>query len=186
MSGIEHNAFELAARYRSAAEHVERELADEVNRLAEKVASRMRVNAPKSRSNLANSIAAKRLSDFRWRIWPAMGYAINVEKGRKPGKGLPRFFDPAAGSIVAWLRARIGEAAVRKLPSYRPGKIGSARRTADELALRDRYMALSRKVKARGIPAQPFVKPTADEFRPIVGPALQAALQRGLRRGGFK
>ena len=40
----------------------------------------------------------------------------------------------------------------------------------------------SRSVKARGIKAQPFVKPTADALRAEVQAGLVAAVQAGLAR----
>lgn len=184
MSGITHNAPQVARRLTGAAGHVQRELAAELKGLSERVASRMRVNAPKFRSTLTNSVVVDAVSPLELVVRPTAAYAINVEKGRKPGKGLPRFFDPASAAAVAWLESRIRGASLAESPKFRPGRIGSKRRTAAEKELRDRYMAWSRHVKFRGIRAQPFVKPTADEFRPIVGPALQAALRRGLWAAG--
>ena len=184
MSGIEHNAPAVARRLRGAAGHVQRELAAELRGLAERVAARMRVAAPKFRSTLTNSVVVEPVNPSEILVRPTVAYAINVEKGRKPGKGLPRFFDPASAAAVAWLESRIRGASLAENPRFRPGRIGSKRRTAAELELRDRYMAWSRHVKLRGIRAQPFVKPTAEEFRPIVGPAMQAALRRGLWAAG--
>lgn len=184
MSGITHNAPQVARRLTGAAGHVQRELAAELKGLSERVAARMRVNAPKFRSTLTNSVVVDAVSPLELVVRPTAAYAINVEKGRKPGKGLPRFFDPASAAAVAWLESRIRGASLAENPKFRPGRIGSKRRTAAEKELRDRYMAWSRHVKSRGIRAQPFVRPTADEFRPIVGPALQAALRRGLWAAG--
>jgi len=143
----------------------------------------MRREVPKHRSTLANSVRVTQedAQGLVLRIYPEADYAKWVLKGRKPGKGLPRFFDPASASIVAWLEARIGDANRSATPRWRPGRVGSLRRTAAELELRDRYMALSRAVKLRGIPANPFVKRTADQVQQPTIDGLRAAVQRGVR-----
>lgn len=181
---IETNAPQVAKRLRGAAGQMRREIALELRGLSGRVASRMRLLAPQWRSTLAGSVREERVSDLEWIVRPTASYAINVEKGRKPGKGLPRFFDPAAGSAVAWLESRLTAASRAVNAKFRPGRVGSRRRTAAEIELRDRYFAWSRHVKLHGIKPHPFVKPTADEFRPLVGPALLAALRRGVARSG--
>lgn len=186
MSGIEHDAHQVAARLRGAAGQVRREMAASLAWLAPRVAATMKGNAPKFRSTLTNSIVAKRENALSYLVQPTVAYAWNVEKGRKPGKGLPRFFDPAAGSAVAWLESRISGASLAANPKFRPGRIGSKRRTAAELELRDRYMAWSRHVKLRGIRAQPFVAQTADEWRQLAPATLRAALRRGLEGSGVE
>lgn len=188
MSGLQHNAPEVAARLQLAQQRIRAELEGTLAGLAGRVAARMRIVAPKWRSTLTNSVREERRGPLAIVVRPTVDYALYVEKGRKPGKGLPRFFDPAAASIVAWLEGR--QIAARQAASggkpWRRGRAGSNRRRTEELELRDAYMALSRHVKFRGIKAHPFVKPTADEFREQVRAELVAAVRRGAAAAGLQ
>lgn len=180
---LETNADQVALRMKAASSAVTDELRRAGPQLAERLAAEMRRRAPKGvRSTLANSVRVQRMGPYEFLVKPDVAYAVNVEKGRKPGKGLPRFFDPAAASAVAWLQGMLGAAARAANPKYRRGRLGSRRRTAEEQDLRDRYFMWSRSVKARGIKAQPFVKPTADALRAEVQAGLVAAVQAGLAR----
>ena len=184
---IDTNAAAAAARLQRVREALRLEVQQERATLAARIAAEMRRRAPKgARTTLANSIMVETPDADTHVIRPTVAYAYNVEHGRKPGKGLPRFFDPAAASAVAWLESKIAGAARATNPKYRRGAGGTARFTAEELALRDRYFAFSRAVKLRGIKASPFVKPTADLYRPIAHAAIVAAVQRATvtLRGG--
>jgi hypothetical protein len=180
---LTHNAEQVALHHRRAAQALLPEVRAELRRLAAQIAADMRQRAPKHRSTLTNSIRAAEEAPTTWTVRPNVEYARWVEAGRKPGKGLPRFFDPAAAQIVAWLDARLEGARAAGNPKYRRGRLGSARRSAAELELRDRYMALSRAVRARGIKPAPFVAPTADAWRTQVPKRLQEAVQRALAKG---
>lgn len=182
---ITHNAHAVAAKLQAAGQQVPAQVRAEMDSLAQRIAATMRRRAPKFRTTLAQSIRHEEQAPFDWLIRPHTDYADDVERGRKPGKHLPRFFDPASASIVAWLESRLTSAARKANPRYRPGKLGSARRTAAELELRDRYMGLSWHVKHHGLKPSPYVKPTADEWRPKVPPSLAMAVQRGLRLARF-
>lgn len=173
-------ARQQAERMRSVARNVRAQLAAELATLAARVGATMRMRAPKFRTTLANSVREKKESDLAWLVAPNTEYAVYREKGTRPGRGLPRFFDPAAADIVAWLEGRIGDSARKADPKWRPGRLGSKRRTAAELELRDRYEALSRYVYLHGTKATPFVAPTAEEFRQVVPNALVAAVRRGV------
>lgn len=175
---LEHNAGVIAVRVHGQGNRVYGEMAGELRTLAGKIESRMRLASPKFRSLLANSVRADEVSVFEWFVGPHTDYAKWVEGGRKPGKALPRFFDPAAAQIVAWLEAHPRGGGTFKRP-----RKGTKAAVQHELQLRDRYMALSRYVKRRGIKAQPFVAETAAEYRDIVPRDLAAAVQRGLQRG---
>lgn len=177
------NASGSAVRLRAFAAALQPELRAERAGLAQVVAQRMRLKAPKgARSTLANSVRAEEESADAHLVRPMTNYAKWVEGGRKPGKGLPRFFDPAASGAVAWLEMNLRTARVKANPKYHKARIGSRRRQAEELELRDAYMAWSRAVKLRGIKAQPFVKPTADEMQGPVVQGLLAAVRRAAAR----
>lgn len=175
--GIEHNGHDVAQKITRVAARWEGAASQFLDHWAERAAARMKENAPKFKSTLTNSIRVQREAKFVRFIGPNVDYAQWVEKGRKPGKGLPRFFDPAAQAAQDWLRGHIGDEKRGLNSKWRPGRIGSGRRMQEETELRDRYMAWSRSVKLHGIKAQPFVKPTADEMRPQVLAAAQALVK---------
>jgi hypothetical protein len=175
---LEHNAGVVAVRVHAAAQRVRGELSAELRLLSERVAAAMRLASPKFRTLLANSVRFEERSTFEWFVGPHTDYAKWVSKGRKPGRGLPRFFDPAAAQIVAWLEAHPPGGGTFTRP-----RRGSAAAVRHELELRDRYMALSRYVKARGIKPDTYIEDTAAEFREIVPRDLAAAVHRALEGG---
>lgn len=174
---ISHNAPQIAAKYRSAAAAIRASLSAELTDLVGEVATRMRMLAPKDLSVLTNSVRQVKRGPFEWFVEPTAAHALWVEKGRRPGKGLPLF---APGlPIVEWLRRRLVGSAVAANPKFRKARSGSKRALSFEDELETRYLGLSRHVKAHGLKPHPFVKPTADEFRSVVPSRLVAAVHRG-------
>lgn len=187
-NGLTHNADRVALRLQAVDTAIRAELQRKLQVLAQRAAAEMRRQAPKgSRSTLANSVQVRPdgADGLAVMVEPTVDYAKWVHGGRKPGRGLPRFFDPASASVVAWLQDRMGAAARLANPKWRRARVGTARRTAAELELRDRYMALSRAVKARGIKADPFVTRTADAVRQATFDGLVVAVQDGIRKAGL-
>lgn len=160
------------------------ELSGELDVMAQLVARRMKENAPKFRSTLANSVHVERPSDLVREISPGVDYAPNVEDGIKPGgKGLPRFFDPNSASIVTWLQgqARSGFVGPASAVKKRSPRKGSNVFTAAMLDLRDRYEGLAWHVRHYGTKGQPFVRKTHDEMQPVIRPRLIAAMQAAMQ-----
>lgn len=184
-AGITSNAAEVAARYRRAGVAIRAALAEELDALAARSAVAMKLKAPKFQTTLTNSIRVDEEGRFVRFVGPHTHYAWAVEKGRKPGKGLPRYFSAGAASATAWLAAQINAPLIAANPKRRAGRRGSARRQTEELELRDRYMAFSRHVKFKGLKPHPYVQPTVDEFRSIVPGSLAAAVKRGAQAAGF-
>lgn len=120
-----------------------------------------------------NSIHVESPSKFQRVIAPGVDYATYVHGGRKPGKGLPAYFDPAAKPLQDWLESHLGGGPRRK-----------SERKSHELALRDIYIGWSRSVKQHGIPANPFAKRAFDARVNNVSAAMRVAVQRGLAAGG--
>lgn len=172
---VTHNAGAVSAQLAAMPARVRDALVNEVSRQAQLVARKMREKAPKFISQLTNSIRVDVDGPLRQVIRPGVDYAETVEDGVKPGgRGLPRFFDPKAAPMQQWLAAKsfAGLKRVRK---------GTARFTARELELRDRYEGLAHHIRAKGTKAQPYVKPTADEMRQPVETALINAVARALQ-----
>jgi hypothetical protein len=183
--GIDTNAMSVAAKYRRAGVLIRQALEQELDALSARAAAAMKLKAPKFQSTLTNSIRVDRESRFARFIGPHTAYAINVEKGRRPGKGLPRFFDPAAASAKAWLQAQINAPLLAANPKRRNPRVGSKRMQAEQTELRDRYMAFSRHVKFKGLKPHPYVQPVVDDFRGIAPQSLAAAVKRGAQAAGF-
>lgn len=149
----------------------------ELDYLADATARKMRELAPKGiNSHLVQSILPRKTNTLVREIGPSMSYSEAVEGGVKPGgKGLPRFFDPAAASIVAWLESK----AFKGLPRVR---LGTGRYTAREPMLRDRYEGLAWHIRHKGTKAQPFVEPTHKFMEPIVLSRMELAVRRVLAK----
>lgn len=177
---IDTTAAAQAEALRRARDAVRAELRRELTVQTERAAAVMRVEAPKFRSTLAGSVRIQRISDDEIIVRPQTDYAAWVVHGRKPGKGLPRFFDPRAAGIVAWLESKLQAVRRSTNPLYRTARRGSARFTAEELDLRDRYFMLSRAIKAHGIAPNNFPRRTLEKVQPGFNIAMVAALRRGL------
>lgn len=183
--GIDTNAMSVAAKYRRAGVLIRQALEAELDQLSERAAAAMKLAAPKFQQTLANSIRADRESRFVRFIGPHTSYALWVEKGRKPGKGLPLFDSNTASDAKAYIQARISRDALALNPRSRV-KVGIGKlKPAEQAELRDRYMAFSRHVKFKGLKPHPFVQPVVDDFRSIAPQSLAAAVKRGAQAAGF-
>lgn len=170
---LTHNAHEIALRLDGHGAAMERELWAEMARIAQEAARKMRDLAPKWRSELVNSITVSMPAPLTWEIRPGVEHGLYREKGQRPGKHLPRFFDPAAKPIVDWL-------ASKAFAGVRRAKVGSRKFQSRELELRDRYMGLSWHVKHKGLRAQPFVEPVAVDVQRTAPQRLEAVVAKAL------
>lgn len=158
-------------------QNVRMALVGELDVLAQMAARRMKINAPKFRSTLANSVHVIATSQLEREIAPGVDYAQKVTDGIKPGgRGLPRFFDPKSASIMDWLQSHPRGGGTRR----RQARNGSRAFTAAMLDLRDRYEGLAWFVRRHGIKGNPFVQKTYDEMQPLVRPRLMAAVQAAM------
>jgi hypothetical protein len=163
--------YRVTAALEAHGQAMESALWGEMARLAQEAARKMRDLAPKWRSTLVNSIAVSMPAPNTWEVRPGVAHGLFREKGQRPGKHLPRFFDPAAQPIVDWL-------ASKAFAGVRRARAGTKRFTARELELRDRYMGLSGHVKHKGLRAQPFVEPVALVMERTVPQRMAAVVQR--------
>ncbi|MBU0749148.1 MAG: hypothetical protein KKG67_20390 [Gammaproteobacteria bacterium] len=171
------NIREVKIAIQAEGEGLVRALVDELARLAQEAVRFMRQKAPKWRSTLTNSIHAEQVSDVEWLVRPGVDYAQAVEEGSKPGKGLPRWSDPAAADIKAWLttKAFAGRRRARK---------NSMKAVHENLELRDRYQGLAWHVRHFGVKASPFVGPTAEMMRVQFPNRMALAARRYLATQG--
>lgn len=171
------DAYRISFAMQQHGADMDKGVGDELARLAQEAARMMQRLAPKSRSELVLSIAAKQTGEFEYEIRPVVPHAWYVEHGVKPGgKGLPRFFDFASGPIVAWLRTHPKGGGK---PGRAPAK-GSKRARVFELELRDRYEGLAWHVRHHGVKASPFVAPTAEFMEKVLPQRMELAVRRVL------
>lgn len=174
---VKHNAYHVAARFEARGPALEKAMADALDVQAQVVMRTMRQEAPKFLTTLTQSINVEKPTPMSRLIAPGTDYAQAVHEGTKPGKGLPRFFDPAAGDIVMWLESKVRGAAKRP-------RRNSKRFTAAELELRDRYEGLSLHVRRYGTKPNRFVERTVVEAASGVVAALKAAALAALDKPG--
>lgn len=174
---VKHNAHVIAARLGARGPAVQAAVESELDVQAQLVARRMREEAPKFQSGLTNSIHVEKTGPTERLVAPGTDYAQAVHDGVKPGKGLPRFFDPESVDIVRWLESKV------RGPAKRARK-GSARFSAQELELRDRYQGLSWHVRLFGTEPNPFVDRTHEAKAASVVAGLKAAVARALNPDG--
>lgn len=167
------NAREVTVALRADGEGLLNALVDEWARLAQEAVNIMRRAAPKWRSTLTNSIRADKVSAYEWDIGPGVTYAPAVEEGRGPGKGLPRWNDPAAADIVAWLSTKV-------FAGRRRARRTSMKAVHENLELRDRYQGLAWHVRHKGIKAHPFAAPTLAMMERTFPARLELAARRFL------
>lgn len=167
------NIRQVTIALRSEGEGLLNAVVDELARLAQEAVNFMRMQAPKWRSTLTNSIRADKVSDHEWSIGPGVDYGRAVEEGRGPGKGLPRWSDPAAADIVAWLTTKV-------FAGRRRAKRTSMKAVNENLELRDRYQGLAWHVRHKGIKAHPFAAPTLDMMERAFPARLELAARRYL------
>jgi hypothetical protein len=173
---VKHNAYYIVTRLDAKGPAMEREVGAELDVQAQLVARTMRREAPTFQSVLVNSIHVEKPDVMQRLVAPGVDYAQAVHDGVKPGKGLPRFFDPEANDLVRWLESKVQ-------PHTGKPRRGTGRFTAAELELRDRYQGLSWHVRLHGTQGNPFVERTVDAMANGVVAALKAAALRGLQGG---
>lgn len=150
-------------------------LADMMARVAQEAVRLMKNRVTKWRTTLANSIHAEAVSRFEWDVRPGVDYADAVETGSRPGRGLPRWTDPAAADIKAWLESKVFKGRTRA----RKGRMGQV---MESLELRDRYQGLSWHVRHHGVKANPYIRPTADLMRRVFPQRVEEVVREQLAK----
>ncbi len=174
---IQHNAHQVAANIEAKGVAMVRAIQETLDVQSQLLARDMQREAPTSLSMLRLSIQVETPNPFQRVIGPGVDYALAVHEGRKPGKGLPWYMDPAAKPLQDWLERHLGG-------GPRNAKPGTQARQSHEQALRDIYIAWSRTVKAKGIEGNPFARRA---FEGRVGgfiAAMRAAAAQSLQAQG--
>jgi len=158
---------------------MESELERELSISAQMVERRQRALAPKFRSLLVETISVQRAAPLERDIGPAAAYAAPQEEGVRPGgKGLPRFSDPEAADIKAWLQTQ----AFKGRSKPRANTMAAVRA---DLELRDRYEGLAWHIRHKGVKPTPHVLPALQQLEKEIQQRMQAAAQRAIERGGM-
>lgn len=175
------NVRQVTVALRSDGEGLVTALVVELERLAQEAVVFMKRQAPTGKfGTLVQSIKPDKVSDYEWSIGPNVDYGRAVEEGRGPGKGLPRWSDPAAANIVAWLEGKV-------FAGRRRARRTSMKAMNEKQELRDRYQGLAWHVRHKGIKAHPFAAPTLDMMERAFPGRLELAARRflaGQQAGG--
>lgn len=137
-----------------------RHLDEALSRGAQEVADAARRRAPKNVTTLTHSIKASADGDLAYVVRSGAAYAPYVERG-VPGP-LPRW--PNMYALQDWVRQKLGV---------------SDDQASDRLAF-----LIGRSIKAKGIKAQPFMRPARDEKENRVRAMVKGAIARGLAEIG--
>lgn len=167
------NIREVTIAMRAEGEGLLNAMVDELSKLAQEAVNFMRMQAPKWRSRLVNTMRADKVSADEWHIGHGADYGQAVEEGRAPGKGLPRWTDPASRDIVHWLRTKV-------FAGRRRAKRTSMKAVNENLELRDRYQGLAWHVRHKGIKPHPFAAPTLEMMERTFPARLELAARRYL------
>ena len=167
------NIREVTIAMRAEGEGLLNALVDELSKLAQEAVVFMKRQAPTWRSQLVNTMRADKVSADEWHIGHGADYGQAVEEGRAPGKGLPRWNDPAAADIVAWLTTKV-------FAGRRRARSTSMKAVHENLELRDRYQGLAWHVRHKGIKAHPFAAPTLEMMERAFPARLELAARRYL------
>lgn len=149
---IEHNTAQVANAFAIAPEIMNRNLTQFLRRAANEVAREEKKNAPKSFSNLVNSISANKISDLHYRISTGVKYGFYMEHGTKP-------YFPNSTNLVPWIRQffKLNEPQAKRLS-----------------------FVIARSIARKGVHKHPYVEPTVKKMRPRVIELMNAGVQAGL------
>ena len=172
---------------REHGQDVEREVQDELAKVANKGAVMMKILANRRSGKtqggvgaLVQNIKPDQIDANTWQLGPHSDYARFVEDGVKPGgNGLPKYMGDVGAShhIVQWLRTTAYNGV------HKPRK-GSAALQRQDKDLRNRYFGLAQHIRRFGVKANPFVAPTAEALEPIMIHSLDLAVRRALGKRG--
>lgn len=172
-----HGTHQILANLDRVPPALERELQAELDVSAQFLVRSMRARVRKFRSLLLAGIHARATEPFVRDVGPTANYAGPQEEGIKPGgRGLPRFNDPAAADVIAWLRTK----AFAGRSSPRRNAMSAVRAN---LELRDRYEGLAWHIRHKGMKAAPYVLPAFQELERPLRKRLELAAERGLAAG---
>ena len=157
MNSTVHNVQRVTQLVMAEGDGLVQALMDEMQDVAQEMVRLLKLRAPTFRGNLRHVVRADRRDPERWQVGAYAPYAQAVEEGRGPGKSLPRWSDPAAADIKAWLTSKVFKGRKRA----RKGTMGVVR---EDLELRDRYQGLVWHVRRKGLKAHPFFRPTAEQI----------------------
>jgi HK97 gp10 family phage protein len=141
---------------------------------AAEIAVEAKDRAPKSLSNLVNSIVAAREDDWAWVVRPGVQYAAHVEYGTGPAAGKAKYY-PNPDNLLQYLMTS------PKARGFSRFKRSERGRLEQEMALARRAQAFAWWIYQRGTKAQPFMGPAVEAKRDACVGYIRAAVDTGLR-----
>lgn len=141
---------------------------------AQAIAAEAKARAPKSLSNLWNSILAAPAGPLRYEVRAGVMHAAYVEHGTGPAVGKPKYY-PNPDNLLQYLmtspRAR----------GFKRFKRSDRGRLEQEMGLVRRAQAFAWWIYQHGTKPQPFMAPAAEAKRDACTAFVRAAVDAGLK-----
>lgn len=129
--------------------------------------------APKSLSQLVNSIIAAQVAPMDWEVKAGVLHAEYVESGTGPAAGREKYY-PNPDNLLAYLMTH------PKARRFERWKRSDRGRLEQEMTLVRRAQAFAWWIYQHGTKAQPFMAPAADKKRSAVEGLIRQSVDQGI------
>lgn len=161
------------AAFRAAPDVVERHVDGSLARGAKEVAAEAKGRAPKSLSNLANSVIFGKIGPLAYEVRPGVDYAPWVEHGSGPAAGHDRYY-PNPDNLLVYISTS------PKARGFERWSRSARGRLEQEMALARRAQAFAWWIYQHGTRPQPFMAPAAEAKRSACEDFVRSAVDAGI------
>lgn len=159
--------------FSKAPEVMRRHVEGGVQRGAGEIVTEAKTRAPKSLSNLVNSIAAAPAGELAWVARAGSAHAVMVEQGTGPAAGKKKYY-PNPDNLLQYLMT------TPKARGFGRWKRSDRGRLEQEMGMVRRAQAFAWWIYQHGTKAQPFMAPAAEAKRDRCTELVRAAVSKGL------
>lgn len=159
--------------FSKAPETMRRHVEGGVQRGAGEIVTEAKTRAPKSLSNLVNSILAAPAGELAWMARAGSAHAVMVEYGSGPSAGKKKYY-PNPDNLLQYLMTS------PKARGFDRFKRSDQGRLEQEMGLVRRAQAFAWWIYQHGTKAQPFMAPAAEAKRDRCTELVRAAVSKGL------
>ncbi|MDD2664370.1 MAG: HK97 gp10 family phage protein [Dechloromonas sp.] len=167
------DSLKATAAFRAAPDVMERHVDGGLMRGAAEIAGEAKRKAPKSLSNLANSVIFGKIGPLTYEVRPGVDYALWVESGSGPAAGHAKYY-PNPDNLLAYLMT---SPRARGFDRWSRSERG---RLEQEMVIARRAQAFAWWIYQHGTRPQPFMAPAAQEKRSACEDFVRAAVDRGI------
>lgn len=159
--------------FSKAPEVMKRYVGGAVQQGAGEIVSEAKIRAPKSLSNLVNSIIAAPAGELAWVARAGSAHAVAVEQGTGPAAGKDKYY-PNPDSLLQYLMT------TPKARGFGRWKRSDRGRLEQEMGMVRRAQAFAWWIYQHGTKAQPFMAPAAEAKRDRCTELVRASVSKGL------